>query len=56
MAVIHTTEWSQAAMAANPLAAPVHVAEWTLAQHTYQHATYDGFYTAELHLLCSVQL
>lgn len=34
MDIIQTTEWSQAAMTADPLAAPVHVTERPLAQHT----------------------
>lgn len=37
---IHTTESSQTALTANPLAAPVHVTEGSLAQHTCQHTAH----------------
>lgn len=35
--LIRTAERSQTALTANPLAAPVHVTEGSLAQHTCQH-------------------
>lgn len=46
-----TTEWSQAALTANPLATPVHMTEGSLAQHTCQNTAHpapqvcNGVYT-----------
>lgn len=37
-----TTEWSQAALTANPLATPVHVTEGSLAQHTCQNTAHPA--------------
>lgn len=43
---VRTAESSQAALTAHPLAAPVHVAEGSLAQHTCTHTTHHAY---ELH-------
>lgn len=37
-----TAEWSQAASTANPLAAPVHMTEGSLAQHTCQNTAHPA--------------
>lgn len=40
---IHTAESSQTALTANPLATPVHMTEWSLAQHTCQHTAHHAY-------------
>lgn len=43
---IRTAERSQTALTANPLAAPVHVTEGSLAQHTCQHTAHHRAHVA----------